>query len=248
MSWKAMKPPEDAPDAFEPEERDEGCPECGGLGVIVARDGSTTKCPCGAWDRARAMRARERARIPERYRKKSLAGFKAARGDQTRARLRDAAKSYAVGFDREDKGLILRGGTGCGKTHLAVGILSEVLARGFTGQYCNVTDLLTRLRESYSADSAEREGLILEEAGSVDLLVFDDLGAEMPTDWVRDRIYLILNRRYESAKPVIVTTNCDDAELRERIGARIASRLYEMCDRFEAFPGEDYRFAYLRDK
>ncbi len=247
MPWKGIQPPGKAPEAFEPEQSADECPKCDGLGVIVADDGSTVKCSCGAWDMANVARALSRARLPERYRRKTLEGFKAARGDKARGRLRDAARSYAIAFEREEKGLILRGVTGCGKTHLAVGILHDVLKRGFTGQYCNVTDLLTRLRESYSDESAEREGLILEEAGSVDLLVFDDLGAEMPTDWVRDRIYLILNRRYESARPVIVTTNCDDAELREKIGARIVSRLYEMCDRFEPFPKEDYRFAHLRD-
>ena len=227
MAWKGVQPPSEAPEMFEPEHSDDECPQCGGLGIIVAKDGSTTKCPCGAWDEANVSRALAKARLPERYRKKTLDGFKVARGDKARAVLRDAAKSYAIAFGRNEKGLILRGVTGCGKTHLAVGILHEVLQRGYTGQYCNVTDLLTRLRESYSDESAEREGLILEEAGSVDLLVFDDLGAEMPTDWVRDRIYLILNRRYESARPVIVTTNCDDAELRERVGVRIASRLYD---------------------
>ncbi len=223
------------------------CPKCGGHGLIVQSDGQVAKCDCGVWDREQFRLAIQRARIPRRYLNKSLKEFKAAPRDARRKVLKDGAASYAMAFSHEeDRGLLLRGTTGSGKTHLAVGILIEILNRGYNGLYCNVTDLLARLRDSYSNPSADRESQILEEMENTDLLVLDDLGAEATTDWVRDRIYLIVNRRYESAKPTIVTTNCDDAELRERIGPRTTSRLYEMCQPLGEFPQEDFRFLHMR--
>jgi len=222
------------------------CPTCGGTGIVVALDGASAKCPCGAWDRGRIAVAAAGARIPERYRGKTLATFKSAKNDRVRRELREHAMAYAVGFKPDDRGLLLVGDTGCGKTHIAVGILTEVLRRGFTGMYCNVTDLLKRLRETYRENSDDHEAEILDEADQADLLVFDDLGAEKATEWVRDRLYLVINRRYENMKPVIVTTNCSEAELKERLGPRIVSRLHEMCDRVQEFPKEDYRFAELR--
>jgi DNA replication protein DnaC len=121
-----------------------------------------------------------------------------------------------------------------------------VLDRGFHGIYCNVTDLLDRLRGSYRQGADEEEAEILADMEGAELLVLDDLGAEKATDWVRDRLYLIVNRRYENSKPLIVTTNCDDVELRDRVGPRIVSRLYEMCAPVDKFPEEDYRYARLR--
>lgn len=244
MTWKGLPIPP-LPDSSTAASADTGCPQCHGIGVIVALDGSTTKCPCGTWDKARIAAAGAAARIPERYRGKTLATFKADRGDRLRRELREHAMAYSVGFKPSDRGLLLVGDTGCGKTHIAAGILIEVVRRGFTGLYCNVTDLLSRLRESYRTQSEEHEADILDEADSVDLLVFDDLGAEMATEWVRDRLYLIVNRRYENMKPVIVTTNCNEAELKERLGPRIVSRLHEMCDPMREFPKEDYRFLHL---
>ncbi|MBM3335844.1 hypothetical protein FJY63_14390, partial [Candidatus Sumerlaeota bacterium] len=58
---------------------------------------------------------------------------------------------------------------------------------------------------------------------------------------VQDRLYLLVNRRYEQMGRTIVTTNCDDATLRGRIGERVESRLIEMCNVRWVFPNEDFR-------
>mgnify|MGYP005857013471 CR=1 FL=1 len=225
----------------------ESCPRCGGSGILIAEDMSTTRCDCGVWEREGFRMRHARARLPRRYERKTLKGFRAERGDTRRGKILEHARAYAKAFNPgQEMGLLLRGDKGSGKTHIAVGILIEVLRNGATGLYWNVTDLLAHLRQSYARDAEESESAILADADAVDLLVLDDLGAESATDWVRDRLYLIINRRYEAARATIITTNCDDLELAEKVGARIVSRIHEMCDPFDPFPGEDYRLAMAR--
>ena len=60
------------------------------------------------------------------------------------------------------------------------------------------------------------------------MLILDDLGAEKPSDWVKEQLYVIINRRYENMLPTIITTNCTMNELKDRIGERTASRIIEM--------------------
>ena len=80
-----------------------------------------------------------------------------------------------------------------------------------------------------------------------DVLVLDELGATVPTDWVRDTMYQIINKRYNDNKLTIFTTNYLDEPrsekeqvLEDRIGTRLRSRLYEMCTKV-VMDGEDYR-------
>ena len=75
-----------------------------------------------------------------------------------------------------------------------------------------------------------------------DVIVLDELGASIPTDWVRDTMYQIINKRYNDSKLTIFTTNYSDKsnELEERITYRLRSRLYEMCTNV-VIDGEDYR-------
>ncbi len=227
-------------------DRPEPCPECGGSGYSVSKDGTLARCACGALQTHLADQRFRAARIPERYLHKSLATFQAR--DPQRRKILEAAKAYANGFHHhEETGLLFRGKTGVGKTHIAIGILRDIIQKGHTGIYCNVTELLARLRSTYEDDAEEAESQVLEEYIACELLVLDDLGNESTSAWVLDRLYLLINRRYESSRPVIVTTNCNEKELNDKVGPRIASRLYEMCGvKFPDFPTEDYRIKMLR--
>lgn len=222
------------------------CPKCADSGLVFNAQGLLVPCDCGKWEEHQRAARYAAAQIPPRFRNKRLDSFEARRGENAQMEVKESAKQYARGFhEREHKGLLLRGSTGVGKTHIAVGILMEVLDKGMSGLYSNVTDLLSRLRDTYNQGATDTEGAILDELDRVDLLVLDDLGAEKATEWVLDRLYLVINRRYENARPIIVTTNCDDAALRERVGARIVSRLYEMCMLIDKFPDRDHRMARM---
>jgi DNA replication protein DnaC len=182
------------------------------------------------------------ARIPARFAGKTLENYAAK--DKIRKMLVHSAQAYISQFNfNKDypKGLLMSGGVGCGKSHLAVAILKGVIAKGYSGLYYNSPDLMRDIRATFDKDSEVREDDLLEEVTTTDLLVFDDVGAENVTGFVLDRFYLIINERYEGCKPVIITTNLDEPTLENRLGKRIVSRLYEMCERFGPFPDEDWR-------
>src|ERR1700688_3930274 len=160
------------------------------------------------------------------------------------------------GFVREfpgssEKGLLLMGPSGVGKTHLAVAALKELLRRGHQGMFCDYRELLKEIQASYNPQSESTEMKVLEPIRNIEILVLDDLGASKPSAWVLDIIGLVLNARYNERRVTILTTNYSekqrvrepapqlprgasvkvvrDASLADRIGARMRSRLYEMC-------------------
>lgn len=223
------------------------CERCHGYGYYVDGAGVAHRCDCRRDDPQAAERAWLGAGIPRKFLRKDFKSFEVARQDTLRRDIVKNALAYAKGFHRgEEQGLLFRGAPGSGKTHIAVATLKVVIERGFTGHYANFTNLLSLLRSSYDTASDLRESVLLEAVDHADLLVLDDVGAESVTDWTRDRLYLIINRRYENARPVLLTTNCDEADLEARVGARTASRLYEMsAGQFPQFPRQDWRRAKL---
>ncbi|NQU42055.1 ATP-binding protein [bacterium] len=201
------------------------------------------------WQQEFMLQSRlERARIPDRFRGKNFGNFKTA--NKARRDVLQAAEAYVSSFNFQNgspKGLIMRGVVGCGKTHLAVAILQAIIAKGYTGLYYNMPDLLSDIRATYDDRSPLSEHEILLEVNEPDLLVLDDLGAEKTADWINDRLYLIVNRRYENCRPILVTTNLSMAELGEKLGERIVSRLCELSEhRFPEFPKEDFRKKHMR--
>ena len=161
-----------------------------------------------------------------------------------------------------EKGLLLMGPSGVGKTHLGVAALKELIRRGHNGLYCDYRELLKEIQASYNPASESTEMGILEPIRTVEILVLDDLGASKPSAWVLDIIGLVLNARYNEKRVTILTTNyLDEAAgsaeppprlpsgqrvvvkedtLADRIGARMRSRLFEMCRTVEVF-APDFR-------
>ncbi len=185
----------------------------------------------------------ESAQIPRRFWNKTLANFE-TKGDVKRKRLVADAEHFIKGFTFQNefpKGLFMSGPVGCGKSHLASAILREIIRKGYSGLFYNSPDLLRDIRATFDEGSELTEDTLLEYIEEVDLLVLDDLGAEKVSEFVLDRFYLIVNKRYEGCKPLIVTTNYDEETLKSRFGERLMSRLIEMCEAFGPFPIEDYR-------
>ena len=115
--------------------------------------------------------------------------------------------------------------------------------------FCEFGSLLKQIQDSYNPVSKSSELKVLAPVFQADILVLDELGATVPTDWVRDTMYQIINRRYNDNKLTIFTTNYLDKSrsekeqvLEDRIGTRLRSRLYEMC-KMVVMDGEDYRKA-----
>ena len=158
-------------------------------------------------------------------------------------------------FPEVRRGLLFSGPCGVGKTHLAVAVLKDlVLEKQVSARFVDETELLRRLQYSYGPDSPETEREVLRPLYSVELLVWDDLGAGRPTEWVAETIRTILNYRYTRQKQIVLTTNLPlqpagsryaenmgrEMNLAERIGAPLYSRIMEMCQVVE-MDGDDYR-------
>jgi len=253
----------------------ENCTLCRGTGwkLVPRSDGVrgnvAVACDCGMEERA--TRVMDRARIPKRY---EHCDFESYVTDLTDGKTWTAQHSQSLkqanlltqAFVRDypgsaEKGLLLMGPSGVGKTHLAVASLKELIRRGHGGLFCDYRELLKEIQASYNPASESTEMSILEPIRNVEVLVLDDLGASKPSAWVLDIIGLVLNARYNDRRVTILTTNYVDevanAEpaprmpsgqrvavredaLADRIGARMRSRLYEMCRTVEVF-APDFR-------
>jgi len=220
-------------------------------------------CDCGLQERA--VRVLERARIPKRY---EHCDFESYITDLTdgktwsaqHSRSMTQAKLLTQGFVQEypgaaQKGLLLMGPSGVGKTHLGVAALKELIKRGHAGLFCDYRELLKEIQASYNPASESTEMGILEPIRTVEILVLDDLGASKPSDWVRDIVGIVLNARYNENLTTVITTNYLDTAISEgeparlpngrliaasredtleqRIGSRMRSRLFEMCRTIE---------------
>ncbi len=229
------------------------------------RERRVVRCECR--QRTRADRLLQAARIPRRYQHCELAEFDArypgAHPSLVEAKL--WAERFVASFPVEDKGLLLVGPIGVGKTHLAVGIIKElILQKGIPCLFCDYRELLKEIRNSYNPSVAATEMEVLRPALASPVLVLDELGAERPTDWVWDTVSHIVNTRYNEKRTTIITTNFADAPpageeptdglsrarraareetLGDRITERMRSRLHEMCRKVE-MQGQDFRLKF----
>lgn len=117
--------------------------------------------------------------------------------------------------------LVLLGTYGCGKTHLAAAIANFRDSEGFPPLFVVVPDLLDHLRGTFNPASPVRYDQRFEEVRSVGLLVFDDLGTQNMTPWVREKLYQIFNHRYNAELPTVITTSSTLEEIDPRIRARM---------------------------
>jgi len=119
--------------------------------------------------------------------------------------------------------LTLIGGTGIGKTHLAIAAMWEWLEQGKgTARYWQTARFLNALKFSFKDDHGDTERLLLD-AENCGLLLLDDLGVQKGTEWAGETLDEMVNERYLNARPTIFTTNLGLAEH----PARIADRLSE---------------------
>jgi len=143
-------------------------------------------------------------------------------------------RRYAEEFHLPYKSLLMRGKTGLGKTHLSLSIASEVINKGYSVIYGSAPDLLRRLdKEKFEG------GEMLDMLTTADLLILDDLGAEIDNKMYVSLLYTIINSRINSSLPMVINTNLTPAELERKYDERIASRLLTMDELL--FVGSDVR-------
>lgn len=188
------------------------CEVCFGTGTQLKPGKGAVLCECRRTNRkATLLKA---ARIPTRFQARSLENYYPKNESQSFAH--NYAKSLVDHYPGVDKGLLLMGGVGVGKTHLVIAIMRALIEKkGVPCLFYESGSLLKAIQESYSAVSQTSEMRVLAPVFETEVLVLDELGAIVPTDWVRDTLYQIINTRYNNNKLTIFTTNYRDVVLVE---------------------------------
>ena len=185
------------------------------------------------------------ARIPRRYEDCDFDSYFPLNPSQEAALM--FARRVADEYPDLDVGLLFIGTCGIGKTHLSVAILQSLLAKNIPCLFYDFRDLLKGIQDSWNAQTQTSEMDVLAPVYDAEVLVLDELGASKPTEWVKDTMTHIINKRYNDRKVTIFTsnyldqkTNPYDETLQERVGVRLRSRLHEMC-KVISIAGDDYR-------
>ena len=131
------------------------------------------------------------------------------------------------------------GGTGLGKTLLSACIACEVTEKGYSVAYESAPHLFSKLEKNrFHPD--EESAMAVAKLEGCDLLIIDDLGTELPGQFVIASLYALVNDRLLSGKPTVISTNLNISEIKERYSPQIASRLqghYQLLP----FVGQDIR-------
>jgi DNA replication protein DnaC len=226
------------------------CPLCDDTGwKPVETNGVRRVERCDCWRTDAGQKRLGTANIPRRYQHCTLANFEAYNDSLKRAVvLAQRVIDSFPGAEGGDRGLLLIGMPGVGKTHLAVAILKKCISdRAAYGLFYTTSDLMALLRSTYTSEEKATESKVLRTMTTADVLVLDDLGRERATEWRDEMLHLIVNTRYSERRLTIFTTNfdigsdtADPDTLQCRVGFRVYSRLHEMCE-FIHLDAADYR-------
>lgn len=154
--------------------------------------------------------------------------------------------SYAKDFKPNSDSILMIGKTGLGKTHLSLAIAQEISKNGYSALYASAPDLFRKLQEEYFG-RGEQGVDTMKTLLDADLVIIDDLGAEIDNQFTMTSLYNIVNTRINYNKPVIISTNLTLKEIEQRYSERIASRLATIYKCLK-FVGKDIRLIKLKNR
>lgn len=185
------------------------------------------------WQKRDALEAREnslksvirRANIPDAFDVCKFENYKLY--DEEQKTVLTICKDFADNFTHtkanEMYGGLFLGGTGTGKTFLSVCIIRRVMELGFSGAFVTMQDIIFSIKSTYDKNSDLKEMDVLKPFLDIDLLIIDEAGISA-SEHELEKLYYIINTRYNSVKPTILLSNTM-SELEKKIGSRVVSRL-----------------------
>lgn len=203
-------------------------------------------CDCKA---AELEREKQRERMEEYDRRRrvcfsqtNMAQWTFANDDRRNEKLSDAMLRYAEQFPsflKDGKGLLLHGTVGTGKTYFAACIANHVIDQGYRALMTNFARLTNQIQGMY-----EGKQKFIDDLNRYQLLILDDLGAERKSEFMQEMVFNIIDTRYRSGLPFIVTTNLTGEEItktQEVTFQRIYDRVLERCFPVEVSGGSRRR-------
>lgn len=199
--------------------------------------------------------------IPKRFQEKTFKNYKPSKvNEKAFIKVQEYAKTFAERYKAGDW-LILSGGYGLGKTHLAFACARECLryfaedyieknpgAISYYGYNSKVifrtsSDIVQEIRDSYDSDQINEKEVMFA-FKNIPLLIIDDLGTEKASEWQHEKMYTILDYRYREKLPTIITTNLSTYGLKEQVAERVVERMIEAAGNGQylwRFEGKSHR-------
>lgn len=225
-----------------PATSDTVCPQCSGAGffkkAVPVTDADFGRLfPCSCRREAQARRAADDLLAISNlgaFLDKRFENFNSTMPGVQRAFIR--AKNFA---ERPAGWLVLMGNYGCGKTHLAASVANRLIENHYRVLFAVVPDLLDHLRSAFGPTSEVEYDRRFEDVRDAQILILDDLGTEHTTGWAREKLYQIINHRYNHAMPTVVTSNCEPRQIDPRIFSRLSDRA--LSEEITVIDASDFR-------
>lgn len=180
-----------------------------------------------------ARKLREESNLGARFTRRTFDSFDKSKDEGAYQKCLYYTEHYK---DSERNCLLLVGGYGTGKTHLAASIANKLMADGIPVLFDTFSGHLNKLKTEFNGGKS----VYLEQMKNVDMLILDDIGKEKISEWSQSIMFDVINYRYEHLYPIVMTTNLKNDSLKEYLGGAVWSRLCEMCLGVQT-KGKDYR-------
>lgn len=184
----------------------------------------------------------EASNLGERFKGRTFASFDAKRDREAF----DACSKYAKAenlLELQRNSLLIAGGYGSGKTHLAAAVTQVLTNRGISVLFGTAIEHFDKIRDDFEHTGLNKHVARMK---SANVLVIDDLGKEKKSDWTKQVLFDVVNYRYEHKLPIIITTNLvskdgkEFSALANHVEGAVYSRICEMCN-IVVTKGGDYR-------